>query len=160
MLYITATTMWYIIIYFHHNKYTLNLCWAFVFNQVHAGHRPACTWYLKVTFSRKLVCVCVCVRVCAECVRVWVCVLVRVCECVCACMCVRVCVCEYVRVCVYICVSTPRLLINSGMMLYNISPFWLVNNSTGFIWQLWSVSLVGMALELKDIIETRLISVR
>ena len=30
--------------------------------------------------------------------------------------------------------------------------------STAFVWELWSVSLVGVALELKCVIETNLIS--
>ena len=35
------------------------------FNQAHAGHRPACSWFLEIDFVAEVcVYVCVCVSVC------------------------------------------------------------------------------------------------
>ena len=72
----------------------------------------------------KLLCLCVCV-----CVRVRVCACMRVCICA--------CVYVYVRECVGVC---------SHMIGYT--------NSTAFVWQLYSVLLVDVALALMRIIET------
>ena len=62
-------------------------------NQMCAGHRPACTWFLIIVSAN-----------------------------VCMCMCLRVCVC----------VSTPRLLITSGMMWCDIDPYDWLNKFYGF----------------------------
>ena len=53
--------------------------------------------------------------------------------------CVSMCVC----VCVCVCLP-PRLLITSGVMWYDIEPIQLVKCSMAFIWQLWSVLVVGI----------------
>ena len=71
-----------------------------------------------------------CVRVC---VRVCVCACMHACTCVCICACVYV----YMRECVGV---------YSHMIGYT--------SSKAFIWQLYSVSLVDVALALMRIIET------
>ena len=60
-------------------------------------------------------------------------------------------------VCVFVCVCLPpRLLITSGMMWHDMTPYnWL----KAFIWQLQSLSVVGVALELKHVMVTNLIKV-
>ena len=60
-------------------------------------------------------------------------------------MCVHMCVCVCVRVC-----PPPRLLITSGMMWCDMNSHLIgLTSSIAFIWQLQSLSIVGMALELK-----------
>ena len=65
-------------------------------NQVRAGHRLACTWFLKIDP----------VQIVSMCVRM--CVFVCVCVCVCVFVCVYVCVC----VCVCVCVPAPEAINN------------------------------------------------
>ena len=44
--------------------HVMSVCFVFL-NQAHAGRRPACAWFLEITFvPPKYVCVCVCVCVC------------------------------------------------------------------------------------------------
>ena len=61
--------------------------------------------------------------------------------------------------CMYLCVCLPsRLLIASGMMWRDMG-VQLVKQILQVLWQLLSVSLVGVALELKHVVETKLIRV-
>ena len=65
-------------------------------NQVRTNYRLTYGWFLKID-SVRIVGMCVCV-------------------CVCVCVLVRVCVCMSMNACVSVCVSTPRLLITSGVI--------------------------------------------
>ena len=58
-------------------------------------------------------------------------------------------VCVFVYVCV--CVSAPRLLIISGVIW---TPYDWLNKYYSFIWQLKSLSVVGVVLELKRVLVT------
>ena len=63
-------------------------------------------------------------------------------------------VCMYVCVCV--CVSAPSLLITNGMIW---TPYNWLNKFYSLIWQLQLLLVVGVALELKYIMETNPIRV-
>ena len=105
-------------------------------NQACTGLQPAHAWFVTIALS--------------FCVWVYVCVCVCVYVCVCVFVCVFVCVC----LCVYLLL---RLLITSGMMWHDMDPYdWLIC-STAFIWQLYSVSLVSVALTLIQVVEINLI---
>ena len=65
------------------------------------------------------------------------------------CMCVFVCVC----VCVYVC-PPLRLLITSDVMWCDIDSRRLVKQVIQLLWQLQSLSLMGVALELIHVIDT------
>ena len=61
---------------------------------------------------------------------------------------VRTSVCVFLYVCVC---PSPRLLITSGVIW---TPYDWLNNFYSFIWQLKSLSVVGVVLELKRIVVT------
>ena len=69
--------------------------------------------------------------------------------CVCVCVCVCVCAC--------MCVLPLRLLITSDVIWHDMDPILLVLQL--LLWQLQSVSLMGMALALIHILETNPIRV-
>ena len=67
----------------------------------------------------------------------------------------QVCLC--VCVCVYVCVCPPsKLLITSGVIW---TPYDWLNKGYGFLWQLLLLSVMGVTLELKCIVENNLIRV-
>ena len=89
-----------------------------------------------------------------KCLYVYVYVCVCVCLCVCMCVCVCVCVCVCMCVCVFVC-PPQRLLITSGMIWTPYDK----TSSTDFVWQLQLLLVVGVALELKHVVETNPIRV-
>ena len=66
-------------------------------------------------------------------------------------------VCACVPVYAYMCASTPRLLLTSNVMWHYMDPICFVKQAPKLCTAVIVVLLVGVALELKQVIETNLI---